>query len=125
MCSVCVKNKFSDGSLKLFEEPVVRSALRLYDKATFFSAIMNVSYEFVFEENVVRAVVFDVYLKIVHSVLSMMPSRFAQGEKMPPQRYDPLVLLVTRRRGQLRARFLSKGAALLNHQGVYYDSGAP
>lgn len=43
---------------------------------------------------------------------------------MPPQRFDPLVLLLTSRRGRLLARFLSKGAALL-HQGVYYDSCAP
>lgn len=44
-------------------------------------------------------------------------------KEKPPQRFDPLVLLITSRRGRLLAR-LSVDARLL-HQGVYYDSCAP
>lgn len=124
MNSVSMKNQLSDSSLKLFEEPIVGHTLRLNKKSTLFSAVLNVTYEFVLEENVVRAI-FDVYLKITHSDLCMMASTFAQGEKDAPSEVRPSCFTCHSQEGAATSAVPSKGAALLNHQGVYYDSGAP
>jgi hypothetical protein len=85
----------------------------------------------------VPGVVFNIYLEVVHRLCKdkkpPQPSCSAVGgghyrirylKKKPPQRFDPLVLLLASRRGRLLARSLSKGAALL-HQRVYYDRDAP
>ena len=88
--------------------------------------------------NVVNAI-FNLYLEILHKQKSPLCSELCcrRGQlqlrsimkrifekKKPPQRFDPLVLLLTRWRGRHLARSLSKGVALL-HQGVYYDSCTP
>ena len=121
-----MKNKFCDRRLKLFKEPVVGCTVRLNNEPLIFSAVLNVAYEFVFKENVVRAV-YDVYLKIVHRHVStyMTPSTLAQGEKDAPSEVRPSCLTYHSQEGAATSAVPSKGAALLNHQGVYYDSGAP
>lgn len=52
-------------------------------------AVFDVTYEFVFKEDVVLTIVLDVYLKISH-VTDILDDGEQHNGRKPPQRFDPL-----------------------------------
>lgn len=131
-----MKNQFNNSFLKTSKNTTIGGLVRKYCPHTSFSVVFDLAYELVVESKVVKAFL-NLNTEIaIHSIkvppyknwstmqgADMGKEKYA-NEKKPPQRFDPLVLFLTSRRGRLLARFLSKGATLL-HQGVYYDSCAP
>ena len=131
--SIHVKHQLDNSFFKCCKDAAVVNISRIHKVAIVNIAVDYVPDKVSIQKQIVDTVV-NLYLKILH--VRKVPLWFRsvmQGanmtencheKKKPPQRFDPLVLLLTSRRGRLLARFLSRSAALL-HQGVYYDSCAP
>jgi len=131
-----MKHQFNNSFLKRQELAAIVRTIRVRNKETDVCFPIYLTNTLMIKIDI-PGVVLNIYLEVLHRLCKdkKPPQTFVLAvgggdyrgsmfEKMPPQRFDPLVLLLASRRGRLLARSLSKGAALL-HQRVYYDRDAP